>query len=269
MTFNLIFPGNLISPIDQFLPSLLRVNSVQTSGAPVVSGESTPVDFSLVGMFLGADLVVQVIMVGLLFASLWTWAIIFNKELELGGARRRARLTEEGIWSGRLTDELSDPARKPATNDSVARIFMAASREWRESQRAGGSETAMRHAIERAEKAATGAVDREALRLENGLGVLATIGSSAPFVGLFGTVWGIMNSFQSIAAAQDTSLAVVAPGIAEALAATAIGLFAAIPAGIFYNKFSTDIGRFATGLDHFSQELVLRMGRRLSGEGPR
>lgn len=263
MIFKSFIPGELLSPL------IYRFSGAQAAGGVALGEGAAHTDFSLIGMFLGADLVVQAVMVGLLFASLWTWAIIFNKELELGGARRRARMTEEGIWSGRLTDELSDPARKPATNDSVARIFMAASREWREAQRIGGSETAMRQAIERAEKAATGAVDREALRLENGLGVLATIGSSAPFIGLFGTVWGIMNSFQSIAAAQDTSLAVVAPGIAEALAATAIGLFAAIPAGMFYNKFTVDIGRFTTGLDHFSQELVLRMGRRLGGEGPR
>lgn len=236
--------------------------------AETIAGPQAAHSFSVVTLFLNADIVVKIVMAGLLFASLWSWAVIFNKWAELGRVRKQSKRTEEGIWSGKDADALLESGHKFANADAIGRIFSAASREWRDAGRLNQmSESQAELLAERASKLMNIAVDREVSRLEQGLGVLATIASASPFVGLFGTVWGIMNSFRSIAASNDTSLAVVAPGIAEALFATAIGLFAAIPAVIFYNKFSGDIGRFGERFDAFAQELLVRFSRRVSDRG--
>jgi len=200
-------------------------------------------EFGFLELFWRADWVVKAVM-GLLAAmSIWSWAIAIDKWLSLRSARSKARHFEAEFWSGRAMDSLSEEfARRP--KEPFARVFAAALREW-EGRNAG----------ERVSRAAGAEAGRELNRLEGGLGMLATIASSAPFIGLFGTVWGIMNSFRSIAATRDTNLAVVAPGIAEALFATALGLLAAVPAVIFFNALSANLGGYAAKLEGFADEL--------------
>jgi len=222
-------------------------------------------DYSFVGLFLRADIIVKAVMVGLALASVWSWAIVVDKQLQMGGLRRKAKKFEEEFWAGRSLDELD---RTFASNpkDPMSRVFAAAMSEWRE----GKSVTGDRQLLglkERIDRVMNVAVQRELSKLEGGLGILASIGSTAPFVGLFGTVWGIMNSFRAIAASRDTNLAVVAPGIAEALFATALGLLAAIPAVVFYNKFSSDIAKYAVRLEGYADELSAILSRRMSGGG--
>ncbi|MCW5725463.1 MAG: protein TolQ [Maricaulaceae bacterium] len=209
----------------------------------VVEAAATAQDFSFFALFMQADWVVKAVMGILAFMSLWSWAIAIDKWLSLRGAHARARAFEADFWSGRSLDSLSDEyAKRP--RDAFGRVFAAALREW--SGRGPGS---------RVSRAANAEAARELSRMENGLGVLASIGSSAVFIGLFGTVWGIMNSFRAIAVSHDTNLAVVAPGIAEALFATALGLLAAIPAVIFFNALSSNLGHYATRLESFADEL--------------
>jgi biopolymer transport protein TolQ len=220
-------------------------------------------DFSIVGMFLRADIVVKAVMVVLLLASLWSWTIIFNKLVTLSGLKRKARRFEKLFWSGQSLDELYQ--QFAARNDHpLAAMFIAALREWRRAFEGGTPrETMLGGVKERIDKAMSVTILRETDGIEKQLGILATIGSVSPFVGLFGTVWGIMNSFTAIAARHDTTLAVVAPGIAEALFATAMGLLAAIPAVIFYNRFIAEIGRYVNMLDAFSDEFSAILSRQL------
>ncbi len=231
-----------------------------TEGLETVSAGT---DFSLIGLFFQADLVVKAVMLILLIASLWSWAVILEKWFSLGGANGKAKKFEEEFWSGNMDHYEGRPGQAP--NNGGARVFAAASREWGEARRTEELTPAEAEAIiHRAERAMRAAVDREAASAEAGLGALATIASSSPFIGLFGTVWGIMNAFRDIGEKQDTSLAVVAPGIAEALFATALGLVAAIPALMFYNKLLGDAGKLTERLDTFSQDILVRLSRRAS-----
>ena len=228
-------------------------------------------DLSLIGLFLQADIVVKIVMLMLIAASVWVWAIVFEKVTSLRRASRAADAFEDRFWSGGSLDDLYDTeGAKPA--HPMAAVFGAAMTEWRRSTRAAGADIAHGFARERVERAMGVTIQREMEALEKWMIFLASVGSTAPFVGLFGTVWGIMNSFSAIAQMQNTNLAVVAPGIAEALFATAIGLIAAIPAVLAYNKISTDLARFAVRLEGFSTEFGAILSRQseasLAGGAP-
>jgi biopolymer transport protein TolQ len=230
----------------------------------IALGGAASHDLSILGLFLQADVIVKVVMLILLLASFWSWAVIFDKLMRLRRLRRDATAFEESFWSGGSLDDLYDRiGSRPL--DPMSAIFAAAMREWRRSAAKGltNSNTLRASLQDRIERVMQVTVGREMERLERFMAYLATVGSTAPFVGLFGTVWGIMNSFQSIAASKNTSLAVVAPGIAEALFATALGLVAAIPAVIAYNKLSTDFGRYAGRLEAFSSEFSAILSRQL------
>ena len=221
------------------------------------AGEAT--NFSVVSTFMRADIIVKAVMVLLLLASLWSWTIIFNKLVVLAGLRSKARKFEKLFWSGQSLDELYQ--QFAARNDHpLAAMFIAGLREWRRAFEGGAPrESQLTGVKERIDKAMSVTILRETDGIEKNLGILATIGSVSPFVGLF----GIMNSFTAIAARHDTTLAVVAPGIAEALFATAMGLLAAIPAVIFYNRFVSDIGRYVNQLDAFADEFSAILSRQL------
>jgi len=236
----------------------------QTVEAVELAG-SVP-DFSIIGMFLQADFVVQTVMIMLLTASVWGWSIIFNTQSRVKEARGKADGFEEVFWSGNSLDELYSSIRT-APDHPMAAVFVAAMREWQRSLGASTSGVDKVTVQDRITKVMHVTTSREMDRLEGQVGYLATIGSAAPFVGLFGTVWGIMNSFKSIALASDTSLATVAPGIAEALLATALGLVAAIPAVIAYNKLSTDLGRYASRIEGFADEFAAILSRQLDERG--
>jgi len=222
------------------------------------------VDLSLVALIMRADIVVKAVMLLLLVASVWSWAIIFDKILTYRSLRFKIDKFEKLFWSGQSLEELFGHVKGAVTNP-MASIFVAAMQEWNRRKIQGSdAEVALHTGLrQRVYQAMQIARNRSVESLEKHVSFLATVGSSAPFIGLFGTVWGIMNSFQSIAVAKNTSLAVVAPGIAEALLATAIGLFAAIPAVIFYNMFSADLNRFIGQLDNFSTELDALLSREL------
>ena len=232
-------------------------------------------DLSLWGLFLQADWVVKAVMIGLLLASIWVWAIVFEKVTGLRRANRAADGFEDAFWSGGSLDELyAREGEQPS--HPMAAVFVAAMREWRRSatRLPGAGATAGLVAAaglkERVERAMAITVQREMERLERWMTFLASVGSVAPFVGLFGTVWGIMNSFAAIAGMQNTNLAVVAPGIAEALFATAIGLVAAIPAVLAYNKINSDLSRFAARLEGFAAEfsgILSRQAEAAAAEG--
>src|SRR5579885_970426 len=211
-----------------------------------------------------ADLIVKCVLLILLLASFWSWAVIFDKVMRLRRLSQAAASFEETFWSGGSLDDLYDRVgQRPA--DPMSAVFAAAMREWRRSAAKGLLGTAVMRASlqQRIERVMNVTVGREMDRVERFMTFLATVGSTAPFVGLFGTVWGIMNSFQSIAASKNTSLAVVAPGIAESLFATALGLVAAIPAVIAYNKLATDFGRYAGRLEAFASEFSAILSRQL------
>jgi biopolymer transport protein TolQ len=225
-------------------------------------------DLSIWGLFLQADMVVKLVMLILLVLSFWCWAVIFDKWVRLRRLNARAREFEESFWSGGSLDDLYDRVgARPA--DPMASVFAAAMREWRRSAARGliATESMRGNLQERIERVMGVAAGREMERLERYMSFLASVGSTAPFIGLLGTVWGIMNSFQSIAASKNTSLAVVAPGIAEALFATALGLVAAIPAVIAYNKLSTEIGRYGGRLDAFTSEFSAILSRQMDEKG--
>ncbi|MDX2102761.1 MAG: protein TolQ [Alphaproteobacteria bacterium] len=224
-------------------------------------------DLSMMGLFLKADFVVKAVMLGLLGASVWCWAIVFDKVLRLKRAQAAADAFEDTFWSGQSLEELFDRigSRPP---DPMSAVFSAAMREWRRSTQNLPNPAAIKAGLQqRVDRVMGVTLQREMERLEKQLGVLASIGSVAPFVGLFGTVWGIMNSFISIANEKNTSLAVVAPGIAEALFATAIGLVAAIPAVVAYNKLANDFARYAARLENFAAEFSAILSRQLDARG--
>ena len=210
-------------------------------------------DLSLLGLFLQADWVVKGVILLLLMASVWVWAIIFEKTLTLRRANRAADGFEDRFWSGGSLDELYEVEGKRPTNP-IAAVFGAAMSEWQRSARVAGADMTRGSVRDRVDRTVTVTVQREMDRMERWMVFLASVGATAPFIGLFGTVWGIMRSFAAIATSRNTNLSVVAPGIAEALFATAIGLVAAIPAMLAYNKISTDLGRFASRMEGFGSE---------------
>ncbi len=217
-------------------------------------------DLSLWGLFLEADIVVKLVMAVLLLASVWVWAIIIEKSISIRRVNRQASKFEDKFWSGGSLDELFE--REGADPDNpIAAVFGAAMSEWRRTVRVAGLDIVHTAVKERIDRAMNVTIMREMDRLERYMIFLASVGSTAPFVGLFGTVWGIMHSFSAIAAMHNTDLAVVAPGIAEALFATAIGLVAAIPAVLAYNKLSNDLGRFAFRLEGFGSEFSAILSR--------
>jgi biopolymer transport protein TolQ len=223
------------------------------------------VDLSILELFSNAHIVVKLVMLGLLFASVWSWAIILEKLFLYTKARKDADKFEQVFWSGQSLDELYG-ALSQRRNTGMAALFVAAMREWKRSTEREGGERGTRPmpGVQlRVNKVMDVTISRDVERLERRLTFLATVGSTAPFVGLFGTVWGIMTSFQAIAVSNNTSLAVVAPGIAEALFATALGLLAAIPAVIFYNKFNSDVARQAARLEGFADEFSAILSRQI------
>jgi len=215
---------------------------------------------SLWGLFVEADIIVKLVMLGLLSASVWVWAIVFEKWTSLRKANREADGFEDRFWSGGSLDELYDQEGGNPTHP-MASVFAAAMGEWRRSLRVAGADISHTSVRERIDRAISVTVQREMDRMERWMVFLASVGATAPFIGLFGTVWGIMRSFSAIAAMQTTNLAVVAPGIAEALFATAIGLVAAIPAVLAYNQISTSLSRFAARLEGFGAEFSAILSR--------
>jgi biopolymer transport protein TolQ len=223
-------------------------------------------DMSLWALFMEADIVVKLVMVGLLAASVWVWAVVFEKWSSLRKVNKEADGFEDRFWSGGSLDELFDTE---GTNPShpMASVFAAAMGEWRRSVRVAGADITHTSVRERIDRAITVTVQREMDRMERWMVFLASVGATAPFIGLFGTVWGIMHSFSAIAAMHNTNLAVVAPGIAEALFATAIGLVAAIPAVLAYNQISTSLARFASRLEGFGSEFSAILSRQSEERG--
>ncbi|HXQ44994.1 MAG TPA: protein TolQ [Caulobacteraceae bacterium] len=222
----------------------------------------TPESFSIIAVFLRADWVVKLVLVGLILASVWSWTIIIDKLVRFAALNRQADRFEREVASGRSLEEVAAEAG-PDPRHALPRMLQAALRDWREGGK-GGGETAIALLLQRIDRALDSIIAREGARVEEGLGSLAIVATASPFVGLFGTVWGIMHAFQAIAVEKNTNLAVVAPAIAEALFATAVGLAAAIPAYIAYNKFSTDAGKFTSRLEGFADELSAAVSRRLS-----
>lgn len=224
------------------------------------------VDVSLIGLFMEAGLIVKLVMIGLLVASVWTWAIIIDKWLLFARTKKQLDRFEKVFWSGQSLEELyrSLADRNP---NGMGGLFVAAMREWKRSfERGANSQIGLGMRID---KVLDVSLAKEAERLESRLLFLATVGSAGPFVGLFGTVIGIMTSFQAIAGSKSTSLAVVAPGIAEALLATALGLLAAIPATIFYNKLIADAGKITTRLEGFADEFSAILSRQIDEKASR
>jgi len=225
-----------------------------------ILGVAQEMEFSLWALFARATLIVKLVILLLIVASFWSWAIIVQKLIDYRSARAEASVFDRAFWSGEPLDELFG---RIGDNPSGAseRVFAAGMLEWKRSHRDGGA--AIAGARVRIDRSMDVAITKESERLAGGLTFLATVGSTAPFVGLFGTVWGIMNAFIEIAAQQSTNLAVVAPGIAEALFATGLGLLAAIPAVIFYNKLSADCDRLVAGYEAFADEFSTILSRQL------
>ena len=222
-------------------------------------------DVSFWGLIIEADFVVKIVMIILLIASIWSWAIIIDKSRKFITLKKQANTFESAFWSGDSLEELYEKQGN-SPEHPLASVFVAGMYEW---TRVNDKNTLSNEKIQaglqdRIHQVMHVAVTRELENIEKNIGYLATVGSTAPFIGLFGTVWGIMNSFQAIALSKDTSLAVVAPGIAEALLATALGLLAAIPAVIAYNKLSNSLNSYATKLQNFAGEFEALLSRHLS-----
>jgi biopolymer transport protein TolQ len=229
---------------------------------PIQTAATVSTDLSIWNLFMEADIIVKAVMVALVLVSFWCWAIIFDKLFRLRGLVRKAEQFEESFWSGGSLEELYDRiGSRPM--DPMSSIFVAAMREWRRSAAKGLADPVRVSLPQRIDRVMQVTLSREMEALEARLGFLASVGSTAPFIGLFGTVWGIMNSFHHIGETKNTSLAVVAPGIAEALFATALGLVAAIPAVLAYNKLSTDMDRYAKRLEGFAGEFGAILSRQL------
>lgn len=236
------------------------MDPVQTA---TIAGQAAS-DLSMWSLFLQADIIVKAVMAALVMTSFWCWAIIFDKWFRLRSLVHRADQFEESFWSGGSLEELYDRiGSRPL--DPMSSIFVAAMREWRRSAAKSlvDREVVRLSLPQRIDRVMSVTLGREMEQLEARLGFLASVGSTAPFIGLFGTVWGIMNSFAHIGATKNTSLAVVAPGISEALFATALGLVAAIPAVLAYNKLSTDIDRYGKRLEAFAGEFGAILSRQL------
>ena len=221
------------------------------------------IDFSMLALFARASFTVQLVMLGLIVASFWSWAIIIRKFIQYRTARREAEEFEAAFWSGEPLDELYE-RMGPEPQGASERVFAAGMTEWRRSHRRDGG--LIPGAQARIDRSMDVAIAKEGEGLTSGLSFLATVGSTATFVGLFGTVWGIKTAFEEIAIAQNTNLAVVAPGIAEALLATAMGLVAAVPAVIFYNKLNADADRIIGGYGAFADEFATILSRQLDAQ---
>jgi biopolymer transport protein TolQ len=242
------------------MDSQSAISSVQLAGSVTAN------DMSIMGLFGHADIIGKIVILGLVIVSIFTWAIIFDKLLKLMRLKSRASYFEERFWSAGSLDVLYDKIKRPA--DPMQAVFVAGMKEWRSAHDKGlitgsGSRSNVQARIDRILQVTIG---REMAMIETWMTFLASVGSVAPFIGLFGTVWGIMHSFIGIAQAQNTSLAVVAPGIAESLLATAVGLVAAIPATTAYNKFSTEIGRYGARLENFANDFVATLSRNLEDQ---
>lgn len=231
------------------------MNELVQSTLAVQEGE-----ISFFALFWQAHIIVKLVMLGLMLASIWCWAIVVDKTLLYGRTRRQMNRFETVFWSGQSLEELYGTLHN-RSNHSMAALFVAAMREWKRSHE--GARPAIGSLQQRIDRVMDVTIQREAERLESRLLILATVGSSAPFIGLFGTVWGIMTAFQAIASSESTNLAVVAPGIAEALLATALGLLAAIPAVIAYNKFSSDVGKAVARMEGFADEFSSILSRQI------
>ena len=240
----------------------METEAVNAAGLVTTSAEF---NFSVWMLFLKADIIVKIVMLLLTVASVWCWAIIIEKSLRLRRLNNNAAEFEDSFWSGGSLDSLYDRIGAQP-KDPMAAVFASAMKEWRRALDSGVAGADRGSSLnDRIDRVMDVTLNREVERVERQMTILASTGSTAPFIGLFGTVWGIMNSFQSIAISKNTSLAVVAPGIAEALFATALGLLAAIPAVIAYNKISKDVDRYAARLEDFSSEFSAIISRQLDG----
>jgi biopolymer transport protein TolQ len=224
------------------------------------------VGFGIWSLIVDADPVVKLVLLVLVLASVWSWTVIFDKALRYARLRRRSQAFERAFWSGAPLDDLYRQLGARADHP-MALLFAAAMEEWRDGPRPGPAAD-QSGLLQRIGKIMGLTLERELETLGRHLSSLATIGATAPFIGLFGTVWGIMNSFQSIALTKNTTLAVVAPGIAEALFATALGLIAAVPAVVAYNKLSGDLDRFANRASNFADEFAVVLSRELESGRP-
>ncbi len=228
---------------------------------------TTPAEASMmlnpVHLFVAADPVVKAVMVGLVIASLWSWAVIIDKAVKFAAMNRHASAFEKAVGSGRSLEEIAQQAG-PDPAHPLPRMLVVALADWRETRTRGPLTEAQGNMLmNRIDRALDSLIARESQRVENGLGVLSVVATASPFIGLFGTVWGIMNAFGAIAASGNTNLATVAPAISEALFATALGLAAAIPAYMAYNAFSIDAGKFTGRLESFADDLQAAVARRL------
>lgn len=225
-------------------------------------------DMSIIGMALSADPIVKIVMLILIASSIWSWTIILAKRSRLAQLNKAANDFDDQFWSGVALDKLYNSV-KGNVLDPLQITFSAGMGEWSDGVSSGvtSADATLKAGLrQRVERAMCVAITREMNKLESGMTFLASVGSTAPFVGLFGTVWGIMNSFSAIAASQNTSLAVVAPGIAEALLVTALGLVAAIPAVVSYNIFSNGFNRYSDRLEAFSDEFIAILSRHLDSQ---
>ena len=246
----------------------MTTETLPTATAPLSTaplGDSlASTSLSMWDMFLNADWIVQFVMLVLLLASFWCWTLIFAKTAKLSSLKRQADKFEDAFWSGQSLDSLYERVgTRPV--EPLTRLFSAAMAEWKKASKDQNQEKRL-SLTQRIDRIMQATLNREIESLEKNMGFLASVGSTAPFVGLFGTVWGIMNSFQNIAASQSTNLAVVAPGIAEALLATALGLIAAIPAVLAYNRLSESVNRYANRMESFTQEFSTLVSRHLESE---
>jgi biopolymer transport protein TolQ len=232
------------------------------------AGAITPDSFSFIHQFLEASWVVKLVLLGLIGASLWSWAVIIDKWVRFGRLNRAANRFEAEVNSGRSLEEVAAEAGD-APRHALQGMLQSALGEWKEARSKGllappQADSQIAFLIDRINRVLDSAVARESQRVEDGLGTLAIVATASPFVGLFGTVWGIMTAFKDIAVEKNTSLAVVAPAISQALFATAVGLATAIPAYVAYNKFSTDAARYTGRLEGFADDLVTAIQRRVA-----
>jgi biopolymer transport protein TolQ len=231
-------------------------------------GAASPTNFSALAIFMRGDFVVKAVLIGLLAASLWSWTVILDKIFRFNALSKHADAFEDQVNSGRaLEDVAAEYGERP--KQALPKMLTTALKEWRDARAKGGlsGPNADSHAamlIARIDRMLDSIIAREGRRVEEGLGSLAIVATASPFIGLFGTVWGIMHAFQAIAAQKNTNLAIVAPSIAEALFTTAVGLIAAIPAYIAYNKFSTDAAHFTGRLEGFADDRATAVARRLA-----
>ncbi|HUO21373.1 MAG TPA: protein TolQ [Caulobacteraceae bacterium] len=233
-----------------------------------LAGALSNQSFSIIAVFVRADWVVKAVLVGLAVASLWSWTVILDKLFRYAALNKETDAFEDQVNSGRSLEEIATEAGERPIH-ALPRMLQAGLKEWRDARAKGGLTGASAEGqagllIQRIDRLMDAIIARESRRIEVGLGALAIVATASPFVGLFGTVWGIMHAFQAIAAQKNTNLAVVAPSIAEALFTTAVGLAAAIPAYIFYNKFSTEAGRYTGRLESFADDLAAAVTRRLA-----